>query len=669
MKLWKSLLATILAVLLVASMSVCAFAYTDVPETDSYYEYISVVDSLGLIPANNVGDFTPNGYYTKGEALITAYRMINGGDNGLEDYRISRSLYDDVDAEDPLLPYINWAYDNSLITNDLSEKKFGGADPISGAEFLTLFVKVGGIDPTATSSGGGEDGEGGGEGGEGASSGDGAGTTATELVYPDSYIDAAFDFAGDLAGDEKTVSRKSAAYAIAQLLWYQDSETNIDMTTLTDDNGNQLKNFATTVYGLNKVSLNIRATANRNMGFDFNGDVLLSNGSILTTDEDLSKYIGHPITVTYRDMDRSGTLTEDEEIISYTVNSFMILLPDLSDISIDSYTAFTVSSIGLSFKITNASRFYYNDRLWGEDAMTNLIAIAGGTGGGITIDNRPNMQFTVVASEIFSDSDSAGLIYEVFVEEHRPAKIVNITDGSYTLYDYYARGTADEYVQFDAAHIVFDTASTAVGDYVNYYVCGDVCHVLDGSAVKTKIKAIGSGNILTLEDDTVVYPHQMFRRSDTIPELGKEVVVITEDVTNEYYLGWEYPNNMEKTPAMVVSETEKLDSVSFVIYDCTTKQQTTIEVASDNIQSGKRINEGEFIYYSVNGAGQYVVTPATITDKVKLGVETDTYFVESGTGKIYNKSKYYYGNLYTDTFKEDYYKIILDISGNVLALE
>ncbi len=659
MKLWRSLLAVVLAVMLIASMSVSAFAYTDVLEGDTYYDYVHIVDSLGLIPANNVGDFNPKGYYTRGEALITAYRMINGGDEGKEEYESDMGLFEDVDSAHPLLPYLNWAYDNSLITNELEEKKFHPADPISAAEFLTLFVKVGNIDPNASASEG-----------EGApmSGGDGAGTTAGELSYPESYIDAAYDFAGDILGDEETITREMAAMAIAQLLWYQDSETSIELTTLVDDQGNLLDNLATKVYGLNKVSLTIRATADRTMGFEFDGDVLLSNGSVMSTDEDLSPYIGHPIVVTYRDMDRSNTLTEDEEIISYLVNSLMIVKPEQAEIALTDNTTFTVNTMGMYFYMTNATRFYYNDRLWPEDPAINLINIAGSTGSKSVIVNRPNMVFTVIPSEIFDSVTNNCLILEVFVEEHHPAKIVDVTDGVYTLYDYYARGTDKEYVQFSTDKIVFKTGNSSVGDYVNFYTAGDTCYMLDGSAIKTKIDSVAPGNVLVLEDGTKLTPHHLYQRSNTIPEAGKEMVIITEDVAKTHYLAWEYPNAVEKMSAMIISMTENLETVTYVLHDCTTGQQITIDVLLDNIYATSRIEAGEFIYYSKDTNGQYSVVRANVSEKVKLGVETEGYFVESSTGKIYNKSKYYYGNLYTDTFKEDYYKMVLDVSGNVLAL-
>lgn len=674
MKLWKSLLASLLSILLMLSMAVSALAYTDVGDDNSYKEYIKIVDSLGLIPANTMGDFNPVGYLSRGEALVTAYRMVSGTEEGLDDYRSGGQLFDDVDSANPYFPYVNWAYDNALITNEIEEAKFSPADPISGAEFLTLFVKVGGIDIDAVLNGsggeGGENGEMSGEGeGAGESGGDGEGTTTGEYTYPDSFIDASIDFAGDVTGDETAITREVAAMTIAQLLWYQDSDTNIDMATLYDDAGNYLNCFATQVYGLNKVNLSIRATKNRTMGYEFEGDVLLSNGSVLTTDEDLSRYIGHPISITYRDTDRSGTLTEDESIIDYTVNSLMILEPALADITLTNYTEFTVSSIGLSFNITNASKFYYNDELWSEDALLNLVTIAGGTGNTAVISNRPNMKFTVVPSEIADAESGVTLVLELFVEEHHPAKIVDITNGVYTLYDYYNRGTDKEYQQFSTSNIKFMTSGTSVGDYVNFYTSNGTCYILEGSAKKTTIKSIGTGNVLTLADDTVVTPHQLFRRSNTMPETGKEVVVITEDVLGTYYLGWEYPVSLEKLPALVRDYTEQGDTVLYKIYDCASKSEMDLSVNVDNIAAGTAIEEGEFIYYSKDGDGQYAIERANISDKVKLGVETDEYFVESSTGKIYKKSKYYYGNLYTDTFKEDYYKMILDVSGNVLALE
>ena len=160
----------------------------------------------------------------------------------------------------------------------------------------------------------------------------------------------------------------------------------------------------------------------------------------------------------------------------------------------------------------------------------------------------------------------------------------------------------------------------------------------------------------------------MYKRADTIPEAGKDLIIITEDATGTYYLGWEYPTALEKTPALIISLSEDADSVTYVLFDCASGEQITLDVALDNVYASSKIEAGEFIYYSMDAAEQYSVVRANVSDKVKLGVETDDYFVESSTGKIYNKSKYYYGNLYTDTFKEDYYKMILDVSGNVLAL-
>lgn len=663
MKLWKSLLATALAVIMAASMAVCAFAYTDVPEDNAYYEYVNLVDNLGLITANKMGDFSPKNYFTKGDALITAYRLIYGSDEGLEDFITNETLFDDVDATHPISPYVCWAYDNNLITNDLAEKNFGPADPISGAEFLTLFVKVGNINPNASYNMGGmmpfsAEGEADGDA-------DGEGTVTSDLIYPDSYINAAMSFAGDVMGDEQAITREMAAMTIAQLLWYQDENTSIDLNTLENSDGTPLDCLATNVYGLSKVDLTIRATADRPMGYDFEGDVLLSNGSVLTTEENLSKYIGHPITVTYRDLNRSGTLTEDEQIVSYLLNSMMVLSLETSEITMTNYTEFLVNTIGMIFYITAATDFYYNDEVWDEDPFYNLITIAGGTNK--VIEARPNMEFTVVPSNVFCPETNKNLVMEVFVEEHHPAKIVDITDGTYTLYDYYARGTEDEYVSFSLNDLVFETSSTAEGDYVNFYVSSGKCHLLDGSAIKTKVKNV-TGNVLTLESGMVLTPHQLFKPSVTPLEPGAEVVIITEDVDGSYYLGWEYAKTMEKTAALILSYTENIDSVTYHVFDCATRKEMDIEVPTDNIHASTRIEEGEFIYYSADAAGAYEVVRAKISEKVHLGVETKDYFVESTTGTEYKKSPGYYGNMYSDTFKADYYKMVLDVSGDVLAL-
>ncbi len=633
MKLWKSLMATVLLMIMLMMMGVSAGAYTDVTVSNEYVDYITLADELGIMPATTQGDFYPHDYFTRGDALVALYRMLHGSDDGITAYNNGDELFTDIPSGHGLFPYVKWAYDTSLLTNDLEEAVFAPAEAMTEDELIVLLVKALRLE-----------------------------TADAPLEYPAGYVDKAAAFSSVLSGGEDKVLRDKAAQALIEALWFQDEDTMVDITLLEDDEGNRLDALVTNVFGLNQVELTVRATKDRSMGFELEKDVLLSNGYQLETEEDMTDYIGYTIVVTFCDMDQSGTLTEDERIVSYEINSSMVLYPMLSALKLTSYASMTFTEIGFDFGITNFTEKYYNDDAWPTEDFGNLIEIAGGVGSDIMITNRPNMQLAMVP-------DSSGLrIQYMFATEKRPGKIVDITGSIYTIRDYYQKGTENEYLKVDAEDMVFEGSSNAVGDYINFYTSHGKFYAGEGTALVTTVKENMPGNQLLLASDLVVTPHLYFERASQYAPIGEEIVVLVDDVIGSYYYGWEYLDEIQPTPVLVKDAFTVYGGVTYVLYNCETKEEFETTILTDNIYAGSEIKVGEFLYYSKDTTGAEKVERAKYTDKVKLGVETEEYFVESSTGRILTKSKSYYGNLYTDTFKEDYYRVYFDIAGNVFAL-
>lgn len=633
MKLWKSLMATVLLMIMLMAMGVSAGAYSDVSAASEYADYIALADKLGIMPATTQGDFNPHDYFTRGDAIVALYRMLHGSDEGITAYKSGEELFTDISYDHGLFPYIKWAYDTSLITNDLEEAVFSPAEAITEDELIVLLVKALRLE-----------------------------TADAPLEYASGYVDKVGAFTMALAGGEDKVLRDKAAQALVEAMWFQDEDTMVDISLLEDDEGNRLDCLVTNVFGLNQIELTVRATKNRPMGFDVEKDVMLSNGYQMDCEDDLSDRVGYSIAVTYCDMDQSGTLTQDEEIISYEVNSSMVLYPMLAALKMTSYANMTFTEIGFDFAITNFTEKYYNDDKWPEAEYGNLIEAAGGAGGGLSILNRPNMQLSAVP-------DASGLrIQYLFATEKRPGKIVDITGSIYTIRDYYQRGTDNEYIKVDVEDMVFVGSSNAVGDYINFYESYGKYYIHDGSALITKVKENLTGNQLLLESNLTVTPHLYFERNSQYAPIGEEVVVLVDDVTGSYYYGWEFMDEIQPTPVLVKEAFTVYGGVTYVFYNCETKEEFETTILTDNIYAGSEIKVGEFLYYSKDTTGAEKIERAKYTDKVKLGVETEDYFVESSTGRILTKSKSYYGNLYTDTFKEDYYRVYFDIAGNVFAL-
>lgn len=143
MKLAKSLMASLLTVLLVCTMCFSAFAYNDVPMEDEAMPYIEFVDRLGILPSTWNNDFQPEQYLSRADAVVAVYKMLYGAD-------IDPSLYEDVNIDfivsgddgdieqtSILKAYVSWAVDNYLVTTEIEEKLFKPADPITANEFMT----------------------------------------------------------------------------------------------------------------------------------------------------------------------------------------------------------------------------------------------------------------------------------------------------------------------------------------------------------------------------------------------------------------------------------------------------------------------------------------------------------------------------------------------------
>ena len=134
-----------------------------------------------------------------------------------------------------------------------------------------------------------------------------------------------------------------------------------ELGVYTSFEGEPLDSLAVNVFHMSSVDLIIRATTGKTLGYDVKNGTLLSNGADVDLGEDLSDYVGYGISVTYRDGDNSGTYTEDEDVLTYSIGSTVTATVPLDDLSIASGNSISVVSGSASFQIGSSTFMYLND--------------------------------------------------------------------------------------------------------------------------------------------------------------------------------------------------------------------------------------------------------------------------------------------------------------------
>ncbi len=632
----KSLLAAVLMVVMIACMSVSAFAayeevvYDDISDMygvvmqDSQILSIRFVDKLGIIPASHNGSFSGSDNVSRAEAVRIAYRMLHYNYDEVALYaENAETEFDSMAGGDlsdvfPLRPYFAWAVDYQLINSKyVPDQKFEPAKPISGEEFITLITKVVGIST-------GEDNA-------------DEYKAFQEIVLADTEIDA----------NSTAVSREQAAVIVARAMLYDPDfgEVNDELfTTFADYDGNRINCLATEIYGCTKTTLFIRATENRPLNYEnITKDVLFSNGVQVDVGADLSSFIGFQTDVIYLDKDESGTFTEDEDLLTYQLASPFVNNIPISDLLVEDFTKISDTS---SFGIYSNALLYLNDDVWPMEELYKItetipyVNFAAPT----AIPTRPNLEIYFVQH---SADDNVDL---VLATEWIPGKLMTVTDDHIAVYSYY-----DNKVQiFDDNDIVMTNLSNPkAGDYVNFYVSNGKLHLSEGTTVILEEFSVDASTMLCKEqgaEKSSSYNAHAFVNGLRMPaNKMKGPFVAVLDNTKTSYIAVEEMAATEEVAVEILDVMANADGVHADLWVREVKSgeeyDLSVEIARISSATG-RIDYGSlFTYYTTVGGDIFMDGIDPITTTV---IETEDYFILDSNTK-YLKTEGYVSD--TDTLK------------------
>lgn len=630
MKAIRSLIASLVIMLLAFTMCISAFAYTDVDANNKNLAKIEFIDDLGIVPRSWTGDFSPDAYFTRANAVIAVYRMLHGTN-------IDPSVYDtedlgfiiddskegvgDIESDSMLAAYLTWAVDNYLVTTNVENSVFKPQEPITANEFMTLIAKILRL------------------------------VESTNASYPDDYTSAVSNLVGDIKAGEEPVTREQAAVALANALVAQRDGTAGELGVYVDTDGAPLDSLAVNVFNMSSVDLVIRATKNNSLGYTVENGTLLSNGADVDLGEDLSDYVGYGINITYCDKDGSKTLTEDEEILAHSVRSTNSATVSADMVTITSGNSISIDSDAGSFNIGTSTFMYLNGEPWPiGDSDYDLVKLIPAIGHTATISNRPNMIFKCM------QAGESTTLATVFVTETRPGKVMGINNGYYSIYDYYKSGKPDEIKVFNVSDCTF-AGTVKVGDYVNFYVTNGKCHIAPGTTVESAIiakeTAPDSPTDYILADGNTIKEHAFFHYGNTALDIkedgsGSKYIFVLADADQGYMLTWE-TKRVNYTP-MIIEDitTDRLTSThTITATNLSTAKQVTFTADFANTDSVTALGVGDYIDCSDNGAADeadriiYVQKAASVTLNVR---DYGDYFMDTASGDIYYKNQRYSGN-------------------------
>ena len=642
MKFVKSLTAALLCMLLVCSLGVSAFAYNDVTLDDEATPYIEYVDRLGILTATWNGDFKPEQYLTRADAIIAIYKMLYGKEIDASLYADSTIAFvesgdtGDINEKSVLKAYLTWANDNFLVSTNVKDAKFAPAEAITANEFMTLLAKTLRLVEDA------------------------------DATYPDDYTSAVADLVGDIEPGNKPVTRKQAAVALANAIVSADGVAG-ELGVYTDYDGKPTDSLAVKVFNMSSIELVIRATKNKSLGYNVKNGTLLSNGVDVDLSQDLSDYVGYGIVVTYRDSDNSSTYTEDEELLTYSISSTVCTNVTLDKLSISSGNSISVTGTSASYNIGTSTYLYLNDDVWPlDDEKYDLVKLIPAIGRVTSITNRSNLQFKCMAAK----ADDTYLA-TVFATEYKPGKIVGINKSYYSVYDYYYAGTDQEIKTYHISDCVLASGvQLSVGTYVNFYESSSKCYFTPGTTILSGVwERINGG--YTLSGGKEVMEHAFYRTGDCAlqfdpnEETATKYQLIVDNSGSNLLITWEsYKTNyaqMKITGIVTSGNSHKITATKL-----SDNSSVTFDVLFDNVDSTTALAVGDFIDYSDNGAQTpvvYVRKASPITADV---TNCGEYFM-TNDGK---NTKYYKNAYFTDEsgFTTGNATLYLDMANTVVAI-
>jgi hypothetical protein len=645
----KNLLAAVLSVVMIVCMSASAFAayeelvYEDVSEmygttlSDVNTQYIRFVDKLGLVSAHKNGSFDPAAMITRGEALKIAYRMLHYNYDELENYESAVTEFDEMDGgditdTDLIKPYIAWGIDYQLVNAEyVPENKFEPNKYITGEEFITLITKAAGVSM-------GED---------------------DADVYEE--FQSAILEGAELDASSETVNREQAAVVVARAMIYDSVVGSIDpemFNTFEDFEGNRLDCMATKIYGCNSTELTIRATRNRPMNYrNVTRDLLLSNGVMVDVGADLSEMVGFNISIIYLDKDGSGTFTEDEELITYTLASPIVSKGSLNDMAVENYTKINGTIESNLVSIYTNTTLYLNDDHWPADDIYDLTKqVKYVNNSKVTpFEGRPNLEVTFIQH---SSTENADI---VLAYEWIPGKLMMVNDNYVSVYSYYDGKT---YVYEDNNVSFSSIVNPKAGDYVNFYISGERIFVKGGNTVE--MKQVGQTTVekragivdASNAEAKGYYEHALVNvPSIAISDL-KGTVVAVLDVTEKSYIALEEKKATEEIIVEVIKATMMKDgeNVEVQFRELATGKEQTVKASLSRIASADGVIKpgSMFTFYMTDGEQAVLNGISPVTLNV---IETEDYFITDGEVK-YLKTKDYVSD--TPQFKSGKATLYID---------
>jgi len=629
MRTLKSLLAAVLVVIMLASLSLSASAaygeiiYDDVDEmfnttlSTINTTYIKFVDSLGILPSTKGGSFMPDMRITRGEAVKIAYRMLHGDYDELEDYASTNTDFDidgeqgDINDVSMLKPYLAWAIDYQLINSEyVADNKFLPDQFITGAEFITLITKTVGISTDEEN----------------------------EAEYS-AFQEAVLEGSEVNVSTSTSINREQAAVIVARAMVY---DPNADITEelfleFKDFDGNPINSLSTKIYGCTVIDLVVRATRQTPLNYTLTKDVMLSNGAEFETDVDFSSFIGYPIRVIYSDADGSATYTSNEKVLTYEVLSPLVGEFDFSKMSLMGHSYFSASG-STGFYVYAQAHMYLNGDVWPANELYNLPNLAGqGKPTTVkTVTNRPNLKFTFI-------QNSMSNVDLVLAEEWIPGKVMAVTDNYVSVYSYYT-GTLLTYEDKDL--VLNQISNLKSGDYVNYYESRGKLHLCKGTTVigtDYKTTVDGAFSIKGVNDKkTTTYGYHFYYNTSTAPfdaMSGQAVAVL--DITGTHVITVEELIVTDETAIEIVSANLNNGVVEIVARDFATGKEVAMNVDANRVNNTTgAINAGDLYTYCGTQGGKFVLNAI---DRVEMtAIESEDYFVVGG------EQKYLKGADYTD---------------------
>lgn len=662
MKLLKSFMALCLALIMVMSMGQAAFAYNDVSSESESLAAIEFVDKMGILPSTWTGDFKPDQDLTRADAIAAIYKMLHKDEINPADYEtVSLDFvgeeYGNVKDGSLLKAYLCWAVDNFLVATNTEDGKFYPSQGITANELLTLLAKVLCLVE---------------EGDE----------------YPDDIVSKMDDIDTGLMSGDDVVSREQGAVAIAAALVSSEG-MGVELGTFVDDEGEPIVSLASQVYNMSKADLVIRATKQKPLGYTVKNDLLLSNGADIELKDDLSEYVGYGISVIYCDADKSGTYTEDEKLLSYSVSSTVCSTVPASKLIIESGNIASADTEDGTISFSTSTYLYLNDMPWpvndpSYDLSANVLSLNTTV---LTILNRPNLTFKVLKA---GESEVA---ISVFAYEPKPGKIVGVNNGIYSIYDYYCAGRSDVIKHFNVKDCEF-SGNVKVGDFVSFYESNGTCYIGQGTAVVSAVKKIENVEVTylapnatkaevvanlpqyTFADDSTHFEHVFFTPGDCSVKVSTNY--------DEYADEPQAPETLEPKYTFITDGTEESCIVSYEAYQANyanlvvealsvvgkntfitaknTKTGKSVEfkVANANINSTTEVKVGDVITYSDNDVKNapdakpedikplvtYVKKTADVTSTFVYDAYAKT-FTDVATGTVYYINQSFVGNLGT----------------------